>query len=321
MTSVVNPLILKDIQRIIMDTSAMWLNALDKDANVIAWNKAAEQISGFSKEEVLGSSKAWELIYPDEAYRNEIYVKAKEIIDQGKEVVDFETTIRCKDGGWRRMSWNSHDIKDDHGETIGSLAIALDITELYKSRQELKKLTLKLEQSNKHLLHLSEIDELTGLYNQRYMANLLTYEWKRHIRNKFLLSIIYIDIDFFKEYNDTYGHNMGDKALSEIATVFQQSARRSTDKIIRFGGEEFALILPETNINEAMMVAQSLMEGVLLQKIEHLGSKISNILTVSIGVACIQPSASTSIETLKLEADNALYKAKNSGRNRIEKFE
>lgn len=244
-----------------------------------------------------------------------------EIIKQGKEVVDFKTTIRCKDGGWRRMSWNSHDIKDEHGETIGSLAIAIDITELYKSQKKLKELTLKLEQSNKHLRHLSEVDELTGLYNQRYMASLLTSEWKRHTRNKYLLSLIYIDIDFFKEYNDTYGHSMGDKALSEVASIFKKSALRSTDKIIRFGGEEFALILPETDLDEAMMVAQNLLDHVLQQKIEHLGSKISNILTVSIGVACIQPSSSTSIDDLKLEVDNALYKAKNSGRNCVVKSE
>lgn len=317
----INALILKDFQRIILDNSAMWLNVLDKEGNIVVWNKAAENISGYTKEEVLGSSIVWELIYPDESYRTEIFVKAMEIIKQGKEVTDFETTIHCKDGSNRRMSWNSHDIKDEEGNVIGSLAIARDVTDLYNSQKKLEELTLKLEHTNKRLLHLSEIDELTGLYNRRFMEGLLSYEWERHIRNDSLLSLIYIDIDYFKEYNDTYGHNMGDKALFEVSTIFKLSARRSTDKIIRFGGEEFALILPETSMDEAIKVANSLHKNVLERQIEHSGSKISDILTVSMGVTTIRPTHSKSIETLKIEADKALYQAKGSGRNRIESTE
>ncbi len=317
----VGSLILKDFQRIILNNSAMWLNVLDKDARVVIWNKAAEKISGYSKEEVLGSNNVWELLYPDIDYRNKIYAKALEIINQGEEVVDFETTICCKDGSRRILSWNSHDVKDESGEIIGSLALARDVTELHNSHKKLEELTAKLEHSNKRLLHLSEVDELTGLYNRRYMDSLLAYEWERHIRNESLLSLIYIDIDYFKEYNDTYGHSMGDKALFTVSNILKLSARRSTDKISRFGGEEFAVILPETDANEAFIIGQSLHQDILQKKIEHSGSKISNVLTISIGVTTMRPSHSGTIDTLKLQADRALYSAKALGRNRVEKFE
>lgn len=299
----------------------MWLNVLDKDARVVIWNKAAEKISGYSEEEVLGSSDVWELLYPDEEYRNTIYAKALDVINQGEVLMDFETTIRRKDGSSRILSWNSHDVKDDKGEVIGSLALARDVTELHASQKKLEQLTLELEQTNKHLLHLSEVDELTGLYNRRYMESVLNYEWERHIRNDALLSLIYIDIDHFKEYNDTYGHHFGDRVLTETASIMKHSVRRSTDKLARFGGEEFALILPETGHNEAVSIAEKLHQDVAQRKIEHKGSIVSDILTVSVGVVTIRPSRSETIDKLKNEADKALYNAKKLGRNRVEKID
>ena len=133
----------------------MWLNMLDKDANVTMWNKAAENISGYSEEEVLGHADIWELLYPDEQYRMSIYNKALEIINQGKEIVDFETTILCKDGKNRTLSWNTHNIKDKSGDTLGSIAIARDVTEIHANEKKLKLLTLELEESNKKLLEVS----------------------------------------------------------------------------------------------------------------------------------------------------------------------
>ncbi len=312
--------ILKEFHRIILNNSAMWLNMLDKDANVIMWNSAAEKISGYNKQEVIGKNDIWKLLYPDTEYRNRIYTKVLEIINQGEQVIDFETTIRCKDGSERFLLWNSHDVRDESNNVIGSLALARDITEYKHSQKKLEELTAELEQSNKHLQQLSEVDPLTGLYNLRYMENLLSYEWQRHIRNDALLSLVYIDIDYFKEYNDTYGHNMGDRALFEIAKIFKQSVRRSTDKIARIGGKEFALILPETDLDKAFLIAKSLLKDILQNEIKHLGSKISDILTVSIGVATIHPSHSETIDTLKTESDEALYKAKKLGRNRVEKM-
>ncbi len=122
---------------IVMDSTAMWLNILDKDARVVLWNKGAEEISGYREEEVLGRDDIWELLYPEEEYRNQIFSKALEIINQGSEVVNLETTIRCKDGTGRVISWNSHEIRDDNGEMAGSLALGRDVTEIHARNQKL----------------------------------------------------------------------------------------------------------------------------------------------------------------------------------------
>lgn len=128
-----NPMILNEFHSMISST-AMWLNVLDKDARVIMWNKGAELISGYCKDEIIGRRDVWERLYPDEKYRNKIFEKAIKIINQGKEVADFETTIRCKDGSERILSWNSNVLKDECEEVIGSLAIARDVTEIINKR-------------------------------------------------------------------------------------------------------------------------------------------------------------------------------------------
>jgi PAS domain S-box-containing protein len=122
---------------IVMDSTAMWLNILDNDAKVVMWNKGAEQISGYREGEILGRGDIWELLYPEEEYRNQIFSKAQEIINQGVEVINFETTIRCKDGSSRVISWNSHEVKDDYGKKIGSLALGRDVTEIHTRNQKL----------------------------------------------------------------------------------------------------------------------------------------------------------------------------------------
>ena len=138
-------LINKEFQRIILNNTAMWLNMLDKDANVIMWNKAAESISGYSKFEVLGNGDIWELLYPDEEYRISIYNKALEIIKNGEELIDFETTITCKDGTNKTLSWHTHDMKDESQNIIGSIAIATDVTKIKATEEKLKSLALELE--------------------------------------------------------------------------------------------------------------------------------------------------------------------------------
>ena len=313
-----NAIVTEELQRIIMDNTAMWLNVLDKDAKVVMWNKAAEMISGYSQQEVLGKSNIWELLYPDEAYRNSIYAKALAIINQGKEVIDLETTIRCKDGGRRILSWNSHDIKNADGEVIGSLALARDITELHDNFDKLKALTSELELSNQQLQLLSAVDPLTGLYNRRSMEKILQEEWDRHARNAEPLSLLYIDIDFFKQYNDAYGHLLGDEILIELAKTFNLHARRSVDKAFRFGGEEFAIILPQTNSDEATRIARKLRSDIENKKIKHSALASIEFVTVSVGVTTAAPSPSGSPQTMKIQADQALYKAKDLGRNRVE---
>lgn len=304
----------KEFQRIILNNTAMWLNMLDKDANVIMWNKAAEKISGYTKEEVLGNSNIWELLYPDKGYRTYIYNEALEVISQGKELTDFTTTIRCKDGSNRILSWNTHDMKDEKDNTIGSIALARDVTEIQASEKKLKELTLELEQSNKKLLQLSYLDCLTNIPNRRAYEERLAIEIQATKRSGKPLSFLMIDIDYFKQYNDTYGHDNGDIALFRVANQIRNSLPRQTDFIARYGGEEIVVILPYTSIKSAALIAEKILQSIISLNIEHSYSTFNKMLTVSIGIA----STDAGVDKLLSYADKALYQAKENGRNRFE---
>lgn len=301
-------------QHIILNNTAMWLNMLDKDANVTMWNKAAEKISGYSEEEVLGRADIWELLYPDEQYRMSIYNRALEIINQGKEIVDFETTILCKDGKNRTLSWNTHNIKDTSGEVLGSIAIARDVTEIHANEKKLKLLTSELEESNKKLLKLSYVDHLTHIPNRRAYEEKITHEIQAAKRSGNQLSLLMIDIDNFKEYNDIYGHENGDTVLFKVANKIMNTLPRRTDFIARYGGEEMVAILPYTSKENAIFVAEKILQGILDLNIEHSHSSFDGMLTVSIGLASID----TGVDDILAHADQALYKAKDNGRNRLE---
>ncbi|WP_269078537.1 sensor histidine kinase [Methanococcoides methylutens] len=121
---------LTQFQQTVIENADIWLNVLNKDAEVIIWNNAAEKISGYAREEIIGSTKVWDLLYPDEKYRNEVFAEAKAILEQGKRVAGFETTITRKDGEERIISWNSRNLVNENREVIGSIAIGNDITQL-----------------------------------------------------------------------------------------------------------------------------------------------------------------------------------------------
>ena len=181
---------------------------------------------------------------------------------------------------------------------------------------KLKAREAELEELNKILQELSSIDGLTGVANRRRFDEVLDIEIKRAKRNKTPLSIVMIDIDFFKEYNDTYGHLQGDECLKNIANTLNETVKRSEDLVARYGGEEFVLILPNTDINGAKYVAEQARIAVEELKIDHLRSSTSNNVTISLGVATISEATKTKSEILKA-ADIALYEAKANGRNRV----
>ncbi len=311
-----NSLIDKEFQRIILNNTAMWLNMLDNDANVVMWNKAAEKISGYSKEEVLGHNKIWELLYPDEDYRTSIYNKALEIIDSGEEIIDFETTIISKDGTKKILSWNTHQMVDKDKNIIGSLAIARDITKIKAHEKNLQLLTLELEKSNEKLLELSYVDPLTNIPNRRAYDERYAHELQATKRSGKEFSFLLIDIDHFKEYNDIYGHENGDVILFRVSNQIKNVLPRKTDFIARYGGEEIVVILSYTPLKEAQIIAKKILQSIRDLNIEHSYSKFDRLLTVSIGVT----STKISIENVMDDADQALYKAKNNGRNRFEVY-
>ncbi len=180
---------------------------------------------------------------------------------------------------------------------------------------ELEALKLELEHSNKRLRHQSYCDGLTKLPNRRFFDQTLIKEWRRSTRDKKPLSMLLIDIDNFKAYNDTYGHLAGDDCLRKVATQLLETIFRDVDTIARYGGEEFAVILPETDSDGGEMVAKRMLESISALHIEHETSQTGNHVTISIGLGTVMPTDDFRETTLIDLADKALYRAKESGRN------
>ena len=165
---------------------------------------------------------------------------------------------------------------------------------------------------------LSRIDGLTEIDNRRTFNEEYQQEWKRAQRNGESLAIIMLDIDFFKYYNDTYGHLEGDNCLIKVAKCIKESARRSYDKVARYGGEEFVILLPDTDLKGALHIGKSIRKNIEVLQIEHKTSTVSDYVTVSIGVASLMPKLDTPVNEVLNKADLAMYKAKDLGRNRVE---
>lgn len=176
---------------------------------------------------------------------------------------------------------------------------------------------VELKQMRDTLLALAATDGLTGLANRRRFDEALQTECKRLSRMRAALSLIMIDVDYFKLYNDTYGHVAGDTCLRALADVLRSSMGRAPDLAARYGGEEFACILPETTLAGAVAVAERIQAGVALLHIEHRGSPTSPIVTLSCGVVCVNAVPAFVPTEIVAAADAALYEAKAGGRNRI----
>ena len=185
---------------------------------------------------------------------------------------------------------------------------------------ELQKTQITLEKINKKLLKLVDTDGLTKIANRRCFNINLKQTWKRLYREQQPLSLILFDVDYFKYYNDLYGHPQGDSCLIEIAQTVRKNVKRPVDLVARFGGEEFVVILPNTDIEGATVVAEDILLAVRNLAIAHQDSKISNIVTISLGISCQIPGKDSSSSLLIKQADLALFEAKKRGRNQLVLF-
>jgi diguanylate cyclase (GGDEF)-like protein len=167
---------------------------------------------------------------------------------------------------------------------------------------------------------LGMIDALTNIPNRRSFDESIEFEWNRAIREQSFLSLLFLDVDFFKKYNDTYGHPQGDVLLQEIVRIVSDTLRRSTDRVFRYGGEEFTVILPNTPVNAAIGIAETIRRNVQRAQIQNLNNAKPTAITVSIGVAGHAPQKDETYTDLLERADSALYKAKRSGRNQVQLF-
>lgn len=186
--------------------------------------------------------------------------------------------------------------------------------ELESRVKELEHVKTELEEANRLLEHLSSHDGLTGILNRRSFDELIEREWDKCLRMQESLSLIFIDVDYFKKYNDIYGHVAGDNCLRVIAKTVAKVVSKLSDYAARYGGEEFVVILPKTDEEAALKVAECIREKVKELGIEHRGSNIKE-LTISLGIAESLPNGENTIEELIYKADKALYRAKSLGRN------
>ncbi|MFX5627888.1 GGDEF domain-containing protein [Acinetobacter baumannii] len=177
---------------------------------------------------------------------------------------------------------------------------------------------IELMQQAQQLSLLSQQDALTGLANRRYLDETLDNEWRRALRHETPLTIMMVDIDFFKPYNDSLGHLKGDQCLKDIATAISSIAARSGDLVARYGGEEFLLLFPMTNAQQAKIQAERLMNAIKKIAIVHPCSSVSPYVTISVGVATTIPRLNESISAFVSRADHALYQAKTNGRNQYQ---
>ncbi|PTQ89303.1 GGDEF domain-containing protein [Agitococcus lubricus] len=178
----------------------------------------------------------------------------------------------------------------------------------------------QLNQLSQEMARISQEDGLTGLANRRHFNETLAREWAIAEREQYPVSLMFIDVDHFKPYNDTYGHLEGDKTLSRVGRTLKKMAKRPADLAARYGGEEFVLLLPKTDIDGAYVLAQEVQAAIDALAIPHKSSKAGKYVSVSIGLSCVIPNDNNSITTLIDQADEGVYAAKKAGRHRIRIF-
>lgn len=208
--------------------------------------------------------------------------------------------------GWYNLNFINHQ--------DGLIITILDITD----RKEWEAI---LNRTNQNLYQQATLDGLTQVYNRRVFDLSIEQEWQRLRREQQPLSLILVDIDYFKGYNDCYGHLAGDRCLYQIAQAIKQVIKRPADLVARYGGEEFAVILPNTNLQGAQVVALQIQEMIQSLKIPHARSEVSEWVSVSIGISCQVPNTFEMIQSLILATDKALYSAKDQGRNQVVSLE
>lgn len=225
--------------------------------------------------------------------------------------VDHEADYRAltKDGGYVWIRDVVHVVRRADGEVEALIGFMFDITARKKTEEELVRL--------QHELHeLSFKDGLTGVANRRMFDSVLELEWANARRHRQPLSLLLLDIDYFKQFNDLYGHLAGDECLKQVATTLSGAATRARDFVARYGGEEFVIILPETDAAAARMVAARCREQIAALAIPHGNSPIGPILTLSLGGGTIVPDHAREPKSFIDAVDRLLYRAKEQGRNR-----
>ena len=301
------------------DTDSAVYKTLLESTKAIPWkiDWATLQFSyiGPQIEQLLGWSPASWVTVEDWASRMHPEDRAWVVdycVAQSKSGTDHEADYRAltKDGEYVWIRDVVHVVRNAEGDVEALIGFMFDITERKNTEQKLIVLQKELEE-------LSFKDALTGVYNRRMFDSVMEVEWANAKRNHQPLSLLMVDIDYFKQYNDHYGHIHGDDCLKRVANTLSNVATRSRDFFARFGGEEFIVVLPETDATAANMIAERCRSLIFKAQIPHEKSLVSQMLTISIGVSTIIPTHSEQSIDFIAAVDRQLYQAKEKGRNRI----
>lgn len=291
--------------RLLADNAADVVVLLDFEGKRLYVSPSVQQVLGYSVDEFIGRS-TYELTHPDQhPFLGAVF----QVMKEGSELQRLEYQIRKKDGPYVWVETTFKAARSGGGEAEGIIAVARDISNR-------KAMEVELQTANTRLKSLAATDFLTGIPNRRSFDLAIEQECRRSARNSTLLSVLFIDIDNFKGYNDHFGHSAGDDCLKRVAQTLHGATKRPGDLAARYGGEEFAMILPDTDENGAAQVAENIREQIRRLKIDNPKGR-QGIVTVSIGVAGTIKAGVQSAETLLKNADFALYEAKSRGRDNV----
>lgn len=291
--------------RFMFEHAGVGISLMDASGSLIYANPKLQQMFGYSESELLKMTFR-DLSHPDDVPPNDGLLKA--LVSGEIDFYQLEKRYICKEGQsiWGKVT-SSLLVEDEQTPPL-IIGMVIDITDQKILEEQLKEANLALES-------ISNTDSLTGLSNRRKIEHFFFEQWEEAISSQTPLSLILIDIDSFKRYNDYYGHVQGDECLKQVAGLLSNPLHEEQWLAGRYGGEEFLIVLPDCRPQKALLIAEELCQKVENKQLPHAASSVHSVVTISAGVAGGVPNPSVKPEHFLRNADEALYVSKNGGRN------
>ncbi len=277
------------------DLSIDMLCIASMDGCFLKVNDAFRENLGYEADEMVGEL-CLNFIHPEDKSRTQMELQT---LSEGQKTIHFENRYLTKDGRYAWMEWSAYPER----ESNLIYAVARNMTEQKKAYAR--------------LLEMTEVDNLTKLYNRYAFENIAKREIRRAVRFNDPICLMLIDIDDFKQYNDTYGHLRGDECLKHVAHILNQNLSRNSDYLFRYGGDEFIALLPQDTLEEGLKAAENLRKSIDDLQMKHEAHQSEDHITITIGVTAITPTKNTQLYELITQADGALYHAKKQHRNNV----